>query len=343
MTPLLIPHLLIKSANGARQYPLAEDVYWTIGRSKNNSIIITEPWISRNHAFIQRLDNGVFYLIDLGSRNGSFVSGRRVNVPTILNHGDQILFGQTEMIFLNPPTERKTLPQNVSEDTLSRFDSDPITDTIHERRLISVMVVDIRNFTVFSRQVDNHVLSLTMGTWFRQAGDIIKSSGSWVDKYIGDAIMSIWFHGETEVDPDQLIGVFQAISDLNQMTTDLQRQLSLPFQLRIGAGVNTGYAMVGNTGTGDRPDYTAIGDTVNAAFRLESSTKQLKEDVAIGQETFQHLSKVVNVQQYFTERQLSLKGYDQPFDAFCATYANLDYVLLDHLVQTSKRNYPELH
>ncbi len=343
MTPLLTPHLIIKSANGSRQYPLVGDVYWTVGRSKGNSIIITDPWMSRSHAFIQRLDNGEFYLIDLGSRNGSFVNGRRVSVPTTLNHQDQIMFGQSEMIFLNPPQEKQTLPQRGTEERLLPLESDPITDTLHERRLISVMVVDIRNFTVFSRQVDNHTLSLTVGTWFRQAGEIIKNSGSWVDKYIGDAVMSIWFHGEEAVDPQELINVFQAVSDLNQMTTDLQRQLSLPFDLKIGAGINTGYAMVGNTGTGDRPDYTAIGDTVNAAFRLESATKQLTEDVAVGRETFAHLGNIANISNHFVEHQLSLKGYDQLFTAFCASYENLDYVLLDHLVQTSKQKYPDFH
>ena len=254
------------------------------------------------------------------------------------------MFGQSEMIFMNPSDDKQTLPQHSTEERLSRFETDPITDTLHERRLISVMVVDIRNFTIFSRQVDNHTLSLTVGTWFRQAGEIIRNSGSWVDKYIGDAVMSIWFHGEEAVDPDQLIKVFQAVSDLNQMTTDLQRQLSLPFDLRIGAGINTGYAMVGNTGTGDRPDYTAIGDTVNAAFRLESATKQLTEDLAVGLETFQQLSKGLEINKdRFIEHQLSLKGYDQLFTAFCASYEDLDYLLLDHLVQASQRKYPNLH
>lgn len=331
VTSSSLPHLIIQSANGVQKIPLADDAYWTIGRSKDNNILIAEPWISRNHSLIQRLDNGEFYLIDLGSRNGSFVNDRRVNIPTILKHHDRLTFGQSEIVFCDPPEYKTNLQTHPGD----RQDlSEPITDTLHERRLISVMVVDIRNFTVLSRKLDNHILSSIMGSWFRQAGDIIKQSGSWVDKYIGDAVMSIWFHGEQTVESQHLIDVLRAVSELHQMTSNLQQQFSLPFELMIGAGINTGYAMVGNTGTGDRPDYTAIGDTVNAAFRLESSTRKMTADIAIGADTFQHLSKLPAANHYFQEQQLSLKGYDQPFQAFCTNYENLNYFLLRHLVAT---------
>lgn len=325
---------MITGTSGIHSLPLVQDVYWTVGRSKGNSILIPDPWISRSHAIIQKLDNGEFYLIDLGSRNGTFVNGRRVTIPTILRHLDQIMFGQTEILFHNFKQEKSTIIQD-RETRTQRFEIDPDTDTLHERRLISVMVVDIRNFTKMSRELDNYTLSRMVGSWFQQAGEIIRGAGSLVDKYIGDAIMSIWFHGESSVDPEQLISIFQAVSELNQMTTDIQRQLSLPFDLRIGAGINTGYAMVGNTGTSDRPDYTAIGDTVNAAFRLESATKQIPGDVAIGEETFRYLHGLGSIQKHFQPYQLSLKGYEHLITAYGASFAELDYFLLDHVVQLS--------
>ena len=152
------------------------------------------------------------------------------------------------------------------------------------RQLITVLVVDIRDFTKLTQQMDEHILSEAIGTWFRRAGEIIDRYGSWVDKYIGDAVMTVWIH-ETEkgtgtVSTKDMLKVYRALHELYEMSNELNKQFVLPFPLRVGAGVNTGYAMVGQMGTSEHPDYTALADTVNAAFRLESSTKQLGMDVA---------------------------------------------------------------
>jgi CheY-like chemotaxis protein len=61
---------------------------------------MSDRWVSRNHAEIQRLDNGSYYLVDLGSGNGSFVNGQRVTMPVLLNDGDLLMIGRTEIEFL---------------------------------------------------------------------------------------------------------------------------------------------------------------------------------------------------------------------------------------------------
>ncbi|MDJ0546280.1 MAG: adenylate/guanylate cyclase domain-containing protein, partial [Microcystis sp. M53601_WE4] len=188
-------------------------------------------------------------------------------------------------------------------------------------------VVDIRNFTALTRQLDEKVLSSLIGNWFRHAGSIIRSSGSWVDKYIGDAIMAIWFHGQQEVNQDDILQIFQAITRIYKMTRALSEEYPLPFKLRIGAGVNTGYAMVGNTGSGEHPDYTAIGDTVNAAFRLESATKEIGRDLAIGATTYSHLIGLPHLHQAFEQHTLSLKGYDDKTITYGTTFDHLDRFL----------------
>ena len=90
----------------------------------------------------------------------------------------------------------------------------------------------------------------------------------------------------------------------------------------MGAGVNTGYAMVGQMGTSEHPDYTALGDTVNAAFRLESSTKQLGLDVAIGSATYAntpYAAVLLPLKQYSVE----LKGYSAPTITYAGTFKQL--------------------
>lgn len=270
---------------------------------------------------LQRMETGEFYLIDLGSRNGSFVNGRRVSVPVTLHNGDQLTFGQTELEFYAPDASLTHATDGIDSQEFTA------TATLHVRRLISVLVVDIRDFTGMTRQLDEKVLSETIGTWFRRAGDIIREYGSWVDKYIGDAIMAVWIHGPQGVEPEEMVRIAKAISALHKMTSQLHEQYPLPAPVRVGAGVNTGYAMVGNTGTGDRPDYTALGDTVNAAFRLESSTKQIGRDVALGETTYRYLVKALSDPDVFKQYTVHLKGYDTPTLTYAGTFADLDAFL----------------
>ncbi|MCT7955206.1 FHA domain-containing protein [Laspinema palackyanum] len=316
------PHLVLRTDAGNRYLPLVGGNCWTIGRSEDNNFAIGDRWMSRAHAMLQCMDTGEFYLIDLGSRNGSFVNGRRVSIPVILHNGDRLTFGQTDLEFFCPVTDIR----DDSEEFITAKDF-TVTAALHVRRLISVMVVDIRNFTVLTQQLDEKILSEVIGTWFRCAGNIIRDRGSWVDKYIGDAVMAVWFHSTQEVSDEEMLRIFQALNSLYEITEDLNKRYPLPFPLRIGAGVNTGYGMVGNTGSGDRPDYTALGDTVNAAFRLESATKEIGLDIALGETTYKYCRTVPGHEDLFKQHSVHLKGYEKPTITYACSFANLDAFL----------------
>jgi adenylate cyclase len=318
-----IPHLILRTEYGERYLPLVDGHCWTIGRNDDNNFVLTDRWISRNHAMVQCMETGEYYLIDLGSRNGSFLNGRRVSIPVILAHGDNITFGQTELEFYCPSGQGNAGGQEEE-------DSQEVSATValHVRRLISVLVLDIRNFTILTRQIDEKVLSEMIGTWFRQAGKIIGEHGSWVDKYIGDAVMAVWIHGTQGIPEHEILQIFNALSALYAMTDDLQNHYVLPFPLRVGAGINTGYAMVGNTGTGDRPDYTALGDTVNAAFRLETATKEIQRDLALGEKTYEYTKPLLQtIPDPFQQYQVNLKGYDSPTLTYACTFDQLRHFL----------------
>ncbi|MGB3612170.1 MAG: adenylate/guanylate cyclase domain-containing protein [Elainellaceae cyanobacterium] len=325
-----LPHLILHTEPGKRYISLAGSNCWTIGRGDDNNFVLPDRWISRNHAMLQRMETGEFYLIDLGSRNGSFVGGRRVTVPVTLQNADRLTFGQTHLDFYSP----KATYQSGDEVGFGSDSQDhTATAMLHVRRMISVLVMDIRNFTGMTRELEETVLSETIGTWFRRAGDIIRDYGSWVDKYIGDAIMAVWIHGAETVTHEEMMEIAKAINELQKMTSELHLHYPLPAPVRVGAGLNTGYAMVGNTGTGDHPDYTALGDTVNAAFRLESSTKQLGVDIAFGETAYHYLGLEhssdgpLEAESLFKPYELNLKGYDLPTKTYAGTFAELDQFL----------------
>jgi len=313
------PHLVLRTDAGNRYLPLVGSNCWTIGRSDDNNFVLSDRWISRSHAMLQRMETGEFYLIDLGSRNGSFVNGRRVSIPVTLKNSDRLVFGQTELEFNCPPSNQLPSP-------LTEADSEDFTATLTVRSLISVMVMDIRDFTVLTRQLDETILSEVIGSWFRQAGQIIRQHGSWVDKYIGDAIMAVWFHKPNGVSQDEMLRICRALSDIHKATEELSSRYPLPFPLRVGAGINTGYAMVGNAGSSDRSDYTALGDTVNAAFRLESCTKQIGKDIALGETTYKYLLDLGG-SSAFKQYNVELKGYDSPTVTYGGTFAELNNFL----------------
>ena len=321
-TPKLGPCLVLKTDAGNRHLPLAGTNCWTVGRSDDNYFVLGDRWISRNHAMLQSMDTGGFYLIDLGSRNGSFINGRRVSVPVTLHNGDAITFGQTELTFYCPALRAADTKSYSSSPNFSA------TAALHVRKLISVLVVDIRDYTVMTRQLDEKVLSEAIGTWFRYAGEIINRHDSWVDKYIGDAVMAVWIHGTEEVTPRSMLQISQAMNELNEMTAKLHEEFPLPFPLRIGAGLNTGYAMVGNAGSSDRPDYTPLGDTVNAAFRFESSTKQLGLDISVGETTYQAMEQLgAGDRQTFKRYQVELKGYEHKLVTYGCAFSDLNRFL----------------
>ncbi len=309
-----LPYVLLKEPDGSqRKHILSGATAWTLGRDEDNAIVLTDPSVSRQHALLQYLDDNSIYLIDLGSRNGSFVNNRRVSIPTLLQDGDQLTLGQSEIEFRGG-----SLVGSEPSPAAAAKPSDTLV--LQTRWLISVAVVDVRGYGQLTQQLDERLLSQVMGDWFRRGGDIIQQYGGTVDKYIGDAIMAVWFHApqantaplgaeQLEINPD-VKSVLRAMVKLFQMTEQLNREFPLPSPIRLGAGVNTGSAIVRQVGNNTRQEYTALGDTVNLAFRIESSTRALNADLAISQDSYACLVKQLGqAVTCFSQQAVELKGY----------------------------------
>ncbi len=98
--------IVIHHKTGQQTLALTNGNCWTIGRLPQNTIVIDDSYLSRYHAALIRLDTTLFFA-DLDSRNGSFLNGRRVIMPTSLHHGDRLRLGNTEIDIIIPPCRRK--------------------------------------------------------------------------------------------------------------------------------------------------------------------------------------------------------------------------------------------
>jgi adenylate cyclase len=292
-----------------RRYPLAGGQSWAIGRGDGCPILLDSRSVSRLHALIQRRDAGDFQLVDLGSRNGSFVNTRRVTIPVALADNDRLVFGDQELLFRNSAQASGGRP-------VSEADSrNAPTTALHTNKLTTILVVDIRDFTPMARAIPESLLSQTLGTWFLRAGNIVQRLGSWAQKYIGDAVMAVWVHDDSSRLREDILAVLRAAAEIDSATAEISRALALPTPMRVGAGINTGPAILGGA------DYTALGDAVNAAFRLETATKSLGGGVLVGDAAFRELG--IPAAAGFERRELELKGYESLATAWSISFEDL--------------------
>ena len=312
-------YLEVKVADEVNRIELGIAGGCSIGRSRQNTLVLADDLVSRNHALIQKTETGEFYLTDLGSANGSLHNGRRVTVPALLHDQDKINIGSCEIVFCNPSLHSAARPVGTSTAAES-------TKVSMETHLVSVLVGDLRDFTRMAQRIEGVMLSQTLSRFNRQASAILQSYGSWGQKYIGDAVMAVWLHHDRDRVTTELLGILRAILELGDLAASPEL-LGLPSPLRMGVGVNTGYAQVGNIGSSQFSDYTAIGEVVNRAFRLESATKQINLDIALSPETFEVLHRAGTSAGLFQACQAQLKGYDEPVLTYGISFEKLKDML----------------
>lgn len=154
-----------------------------------------------------------------------------------------------------------------------------------EEREVTVFFSDIRGFTTISEKTTPPELVRILNKYFTAMTAQVLSTGGVVDKYIGDAIMAFW--GAPIADPDQADHAMQASLTMLTELKKLNKELVAAGdpEIKIGIGLYTGKAVVGNVGSDQRFDYTVIGDTVNAASRLESANKEYKTQIIFSETT----------------------------------------------------------
>ena len=158
-----------------------------------------------------------------------------------------------------------------------------------EKRYCTFLFTDLRGFTALSEKLPPEEVTEIMNKTLTVQVDIVQKLGGMTDKFIGDAGMFI-FGAPLDLEDHETKAV-QAAIDIQAGITELNKTLSTPVQ--VGVGCQSGVAVIGNMGSSTRFDYSAIGDPVNTAARLESATKEVGVDILIGQKTAHNCKHVL--------------------------------------------------
>jgi len=180
-----------------------------------------------------------------------------------------------------------------------------------DKRYATFLFTDVRGFTSMSEQLDPQDVTYIMNKALTAQQTAVQKHEGMVDKYIGDAMMAI-FNAPLDLDLHENKAL-DCARDIQLNMVILNEELEekgLP-KIAIGIGVNTGYAVIGNMGSDSRFDFTAIGDAVNIAARLESGTKEAGVDVLIGYNTAIKTDYKLELLQ-----PLKVKGKDKPLEVY---------------------------
>jgi len=171
------------------------------------------------------------------------------------------------------------------------------------RQKVTALFADIRNFTTLSETRTPELIVNLLNQYFSTVSEIIFKHGGTLDKYIGDGLMALF--GAPYVGELDAVKAVRAAVEMQRTISafnDRLRAENLP-PIEIGIGINTGQAIVGYIGSETRLDYTAIGDTINTASRLESLAQP--GQIVISENTMQSLDETFTLRSLGTER---LKG-----------------------------------
>lgn len=173
------------------------------------------------------------------------------------------LFGR----FLNPDVVRQIVDQGETVESLSG-----------RTREVTVLFSDIRGFTALSESRPPHEVVALLNRYFERQVEVVFRHGGTLDKFIGDAIMAFW--GAPLDDPEHARHAVAAALEMQEVLLEFKQELGADTataealnNFDVGIGVHSGSAVVGFIGAQRKLDYTAIGDTVNLASRIEGLTK----------------------------------------------------------------------
>jgi pSer/pThr/pTyr-binding forkhead associated (FHA) protein len=213
-----------------------------IGRGANNTVVLPSEKVSRQHATIHMQGENEFLLIDLGSANGTYLNGRRVNQPSRLADKDIITIGDHSFRFLHPEQVRPA-------------EADTTNKTIQEIRNLDLwlLVADVEAATQFAKRASEEAPRV-MGRWLNNCKQVIDQNGGTINKFLGDGFFAYWLDNDTA-----------AAAVANTLKTLKQAQEKADPRFRVV--LHYGKVFVG--GAASLGEESLMGNEVNFIFRVE--------------------------------------------------------------------------
>jgi adenylate cyclase len=185
---------------------------------------------------------------------------------------------------------KRAFAQYVPAEVVNRLIEQPeLLELGGEERELTLLFADLANFTTMSEKLAPRAVVAVLGKYFDSMSTVIYRHGGTVDKYIGDGIMAFW--GAPLPDERHAEHALNAAVDMQRRFAKLARRLGRKggpvMSMRIG--IHTGNVIVGNVGSRARFAYTAIGDAVNLASRLEGANKAYGTSILLSEATVRHL------------------------------------------------------
>jgi len=218
-------------------------------------------------------------------------------------------------IVLDDVTERRRL--EAQRRLFARMVSPAVIDQLNpdkiqlggERANITTLFADIRGFTSFSENLSPEELVTVLNQYLAAAADAILEQEGTVDKFMGDAVMA-WFNAPIP-QADHALRAVRAALGMRQAIHNLHNMLPAGAQLDFGLGIHFGEAVLGLIGTEERIDYTAIGDSVNTAKRIQENSTS--NQILISSAAYQFVKGQIEVR---TAEPILAKGKSRPLDVF---------------------------
>jgi adenylate cyclase len=260
----------------------------SFGRSPRSSVVLDSPKVSRRHAIINLQNIGEFWLIDLGSSNGTFLNKRRVHQPVRLCHLDQIGIGDNVFTFRQPEEISSELRTTMTERTIRESTNIPVW----------LLVADIEDFTPLSRSLVSDKLATLVGGWVSTCKEVIEEHQGVINKYLGDGFLAYW--REDEKDAEDVAAALVVL-----------RQVQALQKPRFRIALHFGLVAVG--GMESMGEESLLGKEVNFVFRMEKLAGSLGVSCLMSQVTRKKLGDLVVA---ISVGNHEVKGFDEPSEFF---------------------------